>query len=34
MTLEISTGNLDAGMYQVRLNSRDFVVTKKLLVTN
>jgi len=34
MTLEISTGNLDAGMYQVRINSRDFVVTKKLLVTN
>jgi hypothetical protein len=34
MTLEIYTGNLDAGMYQVRLNSRDFVVTKKLLVTN
>jgi len=34
MTLEISTGNLDAGMYQIRLNSRDFVVTKKLLVTN
>jgi hypothetical protein len=34
MILEISTGNLDAGMYQVRLNSRDFVVTKKLLVTN
>jgi hypothetical protein len=34
MTLDISTGNLDAGMYQVRLHSRDFVVTKKLLVTN
>ena len=34
VTLEISTGNLDAGMYQVRVNSRDFVVTKKLLVTN
>ena len=34
VTLEISTSNLDAGMYQVRLNSRDFVVTKKLLVTN
>ena len=34
VTLEISTGNLDAGMYQVRVNSRDFIVTKKLLVTN
>ena len=34
MTLEISTGNLDAGMYQVRIHSKDFVVTKKLLVTN
>ena len=34
VTLQISTGNLDAGMYQVRVNSRDFIVTKKLLVTN
>jgi hypothetical protein len=34
MTLDISTGNLDAGMYQVRIHSKDFVVTKKLLVTN
>jgi hypothetical protein len=34
MTLEIATGNIDAGMYQIRINSRDFVVTKKLLVTN
>jgi len=34
VTLQISTGNLAAGMYQVRVNSRDFVVTKKLLVTN
>jgi hypothetical protein len=34
VTLQISTGNLDAGMYQVRVNSKDFIVTKKLLVTN
>ena len=34
VTLQISTGYLDAGMYQVRVNSRDFIVTKKLLVTN
>jgi len=34
VTLQIPTGNLDAGMYQVRVNSKDFIVTKKLLVTN
>jgi hypothetical protein len=34
VTLEISSGNLDAGMYQVRLTSKNFMVTKKLLVTN
>jgi len=34
VTLQISTGNLSAGMYQVRVNSKDFIATKKLLVTN
>ena len=31
-TLELNTNNLESGMYQVRVSSKDFVTTKKLLV--
>jgi hypothetical protein len=32
-TVLIGTNSLDAGMYQVRLTSRGFMTSKKLLVT-
>ena len=31
-TLELNINNLESGMYQVRVSSKDFVTTKKLLV--
>ena len=31
-TLELNTNNYESGMYQVRVSSKDFVTTKKLLV--
>ena len=31
-TLELDVNNLESGMYQVRVSSKDFVTTKKLLV--
>jgi hypothetical protein len=31
-TLELNVNNLESGMYQVRVSSKDFVTTKKLLV--
>ena len=31
-TLELNVFNLESGMYQVRVSSKDFVTTKKLLV--
>ncbi|MDG1674392.1 MAG: T9SS type A sorting domain-containing protein, partial [Flavobacteriales bacterium] len=31
-TLELDVNNLESGMYQVRVSSKNFVTTKKLLV--
>ena len=33
-TVEIPAGNLESGMYQVRVQAKEFVTTKKLLVAN